>query len=82
MTPEGLLLWRVKKTVSRPCRLMQVDVYINRRTMKFWNYLCAVLLLTLASTGEIFSCNFVVHQVLNNHLYKEMFTVPKGRWSS
>lgn len=62
MTPEGLLLWRVNRTVSRSCGLMQVAVYINRHTMKYWIYLCAVLLLTLASRGEIFSSIFDVHQ--------------------
>lgn len=63
MTPQGLLLWRVNRTVSFSCGLMQVDVYINRHTMKYWNYICAVLLLTLASRGEIFSSIFVVQQV-------------------
>lgn len=50
-------------TVSCSCGLMQVVVYINRHTMKYWNYICAVLLLTLASRGEIFSSIFVVHRV-------------------
>lgn len=64
MTPEGcLLLWEVNRTVSCSCGLMQVDVYINRHTMKYWNCICAVLLLTLASRGEILSSIFVVHQV-------------------
>ena len=64
MTPEGcLLLGEVNRRVSCSCGLMQVDVYINRHTMKYLNCICAVLLLTLASRGEILSSIFVVHQV-------------------
>ena len=64
MTTEGLLLREVHRTVSCSYGLMQVDVYINRHTMKYWNCICAVLLLTLASRGEIFSSIFVVRQDL------------------
>lgn len=46
--------------ISHLHELIQITLYIHRHKMKNWNYLCSLLLLTLASRGETFSSSVLV----------------------
>lgn len=46
--------------ISHLHELIQITLYIHRHKMKNWNYLCILLLLTLASRGETFSSSVLV----------------------
>lgn len=46
--------------ISHLHELIRITLYIHRHKMKNWNYLCILLLLTLASRGETFSSSVLV----------------------